>query len=122
MTHNVSLALEANMGRDWRARFEATLKRPAEIEVIEADGSVMPFSRGVVSRSLMAIGLGPEMGYRLANTLENRLWRSGEHQVTRPYLRRLITQLLQEEAGEQYACMYDVLHNFRLSGTPTIVL
>ena len=46
----------------------------------EPDGSVMPFSRGVVSRSLMAIGLGPEMGYRLANTLENRLWRSYDWQ------------------------------------------
>lgn len=122
MAHNVALALEANLGRDWRVLFEATLSRPAEIAVEEPDGSLMPFSRGVVSRSLMAIGLGPEMGYRLANTLEDRLWRSGEHQVTRPYLRRLITQLLQEEAGEQYARMYDVLHNFKLSGTPTIVL
>lgn len=122
MTHNVALALEANMGRDWRARFEATLKRPAEIEVIEADGSTLPFSRGVVSRSLMAIGLGPEMGYRLANKLENGLWRNSEHRVTRPRLRQLLTELLEDEAGERYARLYDVLHNFKLSGTPTIVL
>ncbi len=122
MTHNVALALEANLGRDWRALFEATLSRPAEIAVEESGGSLLPFSRGVVSRSLMAIGLGPEMGYRLANTLENRLWRSGSHQVTRPQLRELVTQLLQEEAGEQFARLYDVLHNFKLSGTPTVVL
>lgn len=122
LAHSVSLALEASFGRDRRARFEATLARPAEIEVIEDDGTRLPFSRGVVSRSMMAIGLGPEMSYRLANTLESRLWSQQEHQVKRARMRQLVTELLQEEAGESFARRYDLLHSFKLSGQPTIVL
>ena len=122
LAHNVSLALEASFGRDRRARFEATLSRPAEIEVLEEGGGSLPFSRGVISRSMMAIGLGPEMSYRLASTLETRLWGKGEHRVSRQRLRQLLTELLKEEAGEQFARRYDLLHSFKLSGQPTIVL
>lgn len=122
LAHHVALALEAGYGHDRRAMFEATLGRPAELEVIEYDGSSMPFSRGVVSRSMMAIGLGPEMSYRLASTLENRLWRQGDPRVHRGRMRELVTDILREEAGEQFARRYELLHSFKKSGQPTIVM
>ncbi|HLR45822.1 MAG TPA: hypothetical protein VK092_01585, partial [Deinococcales bacterium] len=122
VSHYVALALEADFGRDLRARFEGGLTRPAEIEVAEPGGAVLPFSRGVMSRSMMAVGLGPETAYRLASRLESDLWDRQEHTVARSRLRELITRALREESGEQFADRYDQLHSFKLSGRPTIVL
>lgn len=122
MAHYVALALEADYGRDMRARYEGSLTRPAEIEVVEPGGGTMPFSRGVMSRSMMAIGLGPEVAYRLSSQLESGLWHRQEHTVARGRLRELVTAVLRDEAGEQFASRYDHLHSFKLSGRPSIVL
>jgi len=122
VAHYVAVALEAEHGRDVRARYESSLARPAEIEVVEPGGGVMPFSRGVMSRSMMSIGLGTELAYRLASGLESDLWHRQEHSVPRSRLRELVTAVLREETGEQFASRYDQLHAFKLSGRPTIVL
>ena len=122
VSHLVAMALEASYGGETRARFEATLGRPAEIDIIEPDGSAMPFSRGVVSRSMMAVGLGPEMSYRLATAIESRLWNRPEQRVPRSEIRAIVTEKLRDEAGEQFARRYDLLHSFKDSSRPTIVL
>lgn len=122
VSHLVSMALEASYGRDMRSKYEATLGRPAEIEIVEPDGTALPFSRGVVSRSMMAVGLGPEMSYRLANALESRLWSQQQQRVPRSEIRETVTRMLREQAGEQFARRYELLHSFKDSGRPTIVL
>lgn len=120
--HTVALALDAGFGREVRVRYESTLSRPAELQIVGADGKGLPFSRGVLARSVMAVGLGPEMAYRLATELERELWRRGEQEITRPQMRQWLTKLLAEEAGEEYARRYDVLHRIRVSGESIIVM
>ncbi len=120
--HAVAIALEAGLGREVRMRYEASLSRPAELHVVEADGGILPYSRGVLARSVMAIGLGPEMAYRLANLAEDELWRGTQHRVPRSQVRALLIRLLTQEAGEDFARRYEVLHSLRSFGEPIVVL
>jgi 2-phosphoglycerate kinase len=76
----------------------------------------------VLARSLMAVGLGPELAYALARQVEDILWRSGEQLIKRATVRQIMTGLLQEEAGEEFARRYELLHSLRSSAEPIIVL
>jgi 2-phosphoglycerate kinase len=122
LSHVVALALEASFGRELRLRYESTVNHPVELQVVEGDGAALPYSRGVLARSIMAVGLGPELAYGFAKQVEDVLWRSGERLVEQDTVRRIIIELLSEEAGEEFARRYQLLHSLRSSGEPVIVL
>lgn len=120
--HVVALGLEAGFGRELRLHYERTVNHPLELLVLEPGGGALPYSRGVLARSLMAVGLGPELSYALARQVEDILWRSGEQLIKRSTVRQIMTGLLQEEAGEEFARRYELLHSLRSSAEPIIVL
>lgn len=122
LAHVVALSLEARYGREARLKYEATLSDPVELYVSELDGSKLPYSRGILARSLMSVGLGPELSYNLAKRIEDILWRSGERDVTRARVRREVDRLLMEEAGADFARRYQLLHRLRQSERPVIIL
>lgn len=122
LAHMVALALEGRYGREARLKYEATLKDPVDLYVLEPDGSRLPYSRGILARALMSVGLGPELAYNLAKRIEDILWRSGERHVTRARVRREVDRLLMEEAGVDFARRYQLLHQLRQSERPVIVL
>lgn len=119
----VASALEARFGRDVRARYEASLALAAELVVIEEGRSAgLPFSRGVLAQSLLAIGLDPELSHRLARRTEDQLWRLGVAEVRPERVRTLVRRLVQEEAGEEFARRYDLLRRLRHADRPVVVV
>lgn len=118
----VASALEARFGRDVRARYEATLSLAAELVVVEEAGGGLPFSRGVLAQSLLAIGVDPEISHRLARRTEDRLWRLGSARVTSAQVRRVVRRLLQEEAGDEFARRYLLLRKLRRLERPLVVI
>jgi 2-phosphoglycerate kinase len=122
LAHMVALALEARYGREARLKYEATLSDPVDLFVLEQDGTRLPYSRGILARALMSVGLGPELAYHFAKKIEDVLWRSGERSVTRARVRREVDRLLIEEAGVDFARRYQLLHRLRQSERPVIVL
>lgn len=122
LPQRVALALEARYGREKRVRYEATLDRPSDLLVVEPDGSALPYSRGVLARSLTALGLGQELSHHLAKRVEEGLWRSGGRSVERRDVRRWVQRLLVEEAGEEFARRYELMRSVRRPERPIVVM
>ncbi len=119
----VASALEARFGRDVRARYEATLALAAEMVVVEEGRAAgLPFSRGVLAQSLLAVGLDPELSHRLARRTEDQLWRLGSPRVDSEKVRAVVRRLLQDEAGEEFARRYVLLRSLRRAERPVVVL
>ncbi len=122
LAHLTSLALEARVGRDARIRYEAQLSALPDLQVVEAGGARFPFSRGILARSLMVSGLGPDLAYSFATDLETVLLHKGHDSVERDALHQEVRQFLNEEAGEEFARRYDLMRNLRRPERPIIVL
>ncbi|UCH26562.1 MAG: hypothetical protein JSV66_02635 [Trueperaceae bacterium] len=122
LTHSVAQELEANFGREVRNRYEASLTQATEIIVADAGGLAAPFSRGILARSLMTIGLGLEHSYTLSKSLEDALWRSELFRVDHLQLRREVARMLRAEVGEDFARRYELLRSARHPERPLIVL
>lgn len=121
LAHRVALALEARYGRELRLRYEASVSQTTDLFIIE-EGHELPYSRGILAQSLMAIGLGPELSHNLAKRVEDVLWRRGEVRVSRSDLRREVLELLLEEAGEEFARRYELMRAVRRPERPVVVL
>lgn len=122
LAHLVALALEARFGRDLRIKFEAQSEGSAEIQVVEKSGVSFPFSRGILARSLMAIGLGPDQSYAFSKNIENVLVHKGLTQVSRNALHEEVGAFLQEEAGDEFARRFELMRAVRQPDKPIIIL
>lgn len=122
LPQRVALALEARYGRETRVRYEGTLHAQADLLVRERDGASWPFSRGILARSLTAIGLAPELAYQLTKRVEEALWREVGAVAEREDVRNRVTQLLRREAGEEFARRYDLMRLVRQPEHPIVVL
>lgn len=122
LAHRVALALEARYGREMRLKYEASVSQTTDLLVVEEDGQELPYSRGILAQSLMAIGLGPELSHNLAKRVEDALWRLGDVRVERERLRHEVLHLLVEEAGEEFARRYDLMRAVRQPDRPIVVL
>lgn len=122
LSHLVALALEARFGRDLRIRFEAQSEGTAEIQVLEKDDVSFPFSRGILARSLMAIGLGPDLAYAFTKSLEEVLVHKNLTRISREALYKEISAFLYEEAGEEFARRFELMRAVRQPDKPIIIL
>jgi len=122
LAHQTALTIGARYGREARARFEAAQDGPSELWVLQDDGVRVPYSRGILAQSLMALGLGPEMSHQLAKRAEALLWRLGKHDLPLAALRESVKRLLLQEAGEEFVRRYELLHTLRRPERPLIIL
>ena len=75
LARRVASVIEVRHGREARLRYEAQTHRPFEIRVPLGAGADMPYSRGLLARSLMAVGLGPDFHrHNLAKRVEEALY------------------------------------------------
>ncbi|ADI15142.1 AAA family ATPase [Truepera radiovictrix] len=121
LVHYTALAIGARYGQEARARFEAKAGAPSEL-LVRRDGGALPYSRGILAQSLMALGLAPELSHGLAKRTELLLWRLGEREVSVETVRRTVKKLLLQEAGEEFVRRYELLHSVRSPTKPLIVL
>lgn len=66
----------------------------------------LPYSKGLMASSLLAVGLGPGRAYTIAEQLEQHLMDQGRAIVTVDELRRAVAALVREEVGEDLADRY----------------
>jgi len=122
LARRVAVALEGRYGRDLRLRYEALTRQSLELKVLEEDGVEMPFSRGILAQSVMAVGLGPEFSHNLAKRVEEALYRSEQPIVQRLEVRREVVRLLRDEAGDEFARRYELMRAVRRPDRPIILL
>jgi len=94
---------------------------PPDIE-ITGPGESTPFSKGILSQSLLAAALDQGGAFDVARRIEERLIREGRGQVERRELRRIAYETLRASAGERVAERYLVWRRFQEPEKPVIVL
>jgi 2-phosphoglycerate kinase len=119
----ITAEIEELFGPAARTRYAGRQALAGEIFVEEGEGEPrVPFSKGVLAQSVMAVGLSPDSAYRLARDVERRLREAGSTVATRDYLRRTVSEELLEEAGEEVARRYHLLRSVRRAVRPVHLL
>lgn len=80
------------------------------------------FSKGILSQSLLAAGVTPELANRLARLTERQLRRAEDRVISRRDIREQVEALLERELGRDVAMRYRLLQLIRHPPRPLIVL
>jgi 2-phosphoglycerate kinase len=119
----ITRQIERRFGRAARRRYTGRQALAGEIFVEEAEGEPrVPFSKGVLAQSVMAVGLSPDAAYRLAREVEGTLRESDAAIFSRSALRKLVSSKIQSEAGEEIARRYSLLRSMRRMVKPVHLL
>lgn len=94
---------------------------PMSIRVVGPEGD-LPFSKGLLSQSLLAAALEPNHAFDVARELEVQLHRHGYREISRRELRRLTFETLMREVGPQAAERYLVWRKYQDPERPVILL
>lgn len=122
LARRVALALEGRFGRETRLRYEMATSTALELRVRGPGGDALPYSRGILAQSLMAIGLAPDLSHNIAKRAETALYASGASVVPRDLVREHVVRLLKREAGEEFAQRYLTMREARRRERPMVVL
>lgn len=122
LARRVALILEGRFGRDVRLRYEMITSTSFEIRVHEPGGAALPYSRGILAQSLMAVGLSPELSHNLAKRVETALYAMDVTVVKREQVRDQMVKLLEKEAGDEFARRYQMMRQARRRDKPLVVL
>lgn len=63
-----------------------------------------PYSKGILTRSLVEVGVPLEVAYRIASNFESQL--KGKREITREGLRHQVAECLREELGGEFSQAY----------------
>ena len=89
---------------------------------ITGHGKGLPFSKGILSQSLLAAALDPSDAFDVARQIERELVALGIREVERRDLRRLTYQILSRSAGQQAAERYLVWRRYQEPDKPVVIL
>jgi len=81
-----------------------------------------PFSKGILSQSLLAAALEPNEAFDVARSIERELLERGVREIARSDLRRLAYEILGAEVGPQAAERYLVWRRYQEPDRPVIIL
>lgn len=90
--------------------------------VVTGHGSELPFSKGILSQSLLAAAIEPNDAFDVAREIEQDLLARGIDQIDRRELRRAAFETLQGRAGPQIAERYLIWRRFQEPERPVILL
>jgi 2-phosphoglycerate kinase len=85
-------------------------------------GASRPFSKGILSQSLLAAAIDPNEAFDVAREIEGELVRSGVTEMDRHDLRRLTYETLSRQVGPQTAERYLVWRMYQEPERPVILL
>lgn len=85
-------------------------------------GAMVPFSKGILSQSLLAAGVDPGDAWEVAREIELELRRRGTLEVGRKRLRRLAYETLCERVGDAAGRDYLIWRRFQEPDRPVILL
>ncbi len=93
----------------------------ADIEVV-GDGASRPFSKGILSQSLLAAALDPNEAFDVAREIQRELIEKGTRRIERRELRRHTYETLRRTAGAKTAERYLVWRRYQDGDRPVIIL
>jgi 2-phosphoglycerate kinase len=101
----------------------ATLRgaSPPELSVIYPDQRPVPFSRGLLAQSLLAVGLDLDRAYRLVVEAQRELQAAGVRSLDNRELARWVGDLLERWEGADVAGRYRVLRRIRRLPRPLVI-
>ena len=82
----------------------------------------VPFSKGILSRSLSAAGLDPSVAYSTALQIQEKLLSEKRKTISRRKLRRIVYSQLLEVHGQEAGERYLVWRHARFSNKPVVLL
>ena len=89
---------------------------------VEQNGSSSPFSKGILTQSLQATGLEPNVAYDVARNIESQLIEKQRRNIPRSEIRLLTLKVLRDQYGEVYAERYRIWREFETIARPMIIL
>jgi len=93
------------------------------IRVIEKGDKVsLPFSRGILTRSITSVGIDVDLAYSIAIEVQEELVKKGKTIVTKDEIRKLTYQKLIEKGFKEEAKRYIFWRRFRKMKVPLIIL
>lgn len=98
-----------------------TAETSSEIS-IRGPGDGLPFSKGVLSRSLLATAVDPAEAFAVARAIEQKLVSSGVREIDRHELRDLTYGVLRRRLGDEIAERYLLWRRFESPDRPVILL
>jgi 2-phosphoglycerate kinase len=90
--------------------------------VVHGKGGDRPFSKGMLSQSLLAAALEPNDAYDVARDIERELLRQQRFEIDRPELRRITFDMVTRRSGERAAERYLVWRHYEDPSRPVILL
>jgi 2-phosphoglycerate kinase len=100
---------------------ESRIPVPVDI-LVRGKGRGQPFSKGVLSQSLLAAAIDPNDAFDVARDIERRLLARGLREVDRVVIRRLAFETLSVRIGPQAAERYLVWRQYEDPERPVILL
>ena len=97
-------------------------KGQAPAILVRGTTSEVPFSKGILSRSLQASGLEPSIAYDIARQTEADLLRKNLREINRSKLRRLIYEAISRNHDSDFADRYLLWRFFKSPDKPLIIL
>jgi len=93
-----------------------------DLIVVSSEGSELPYSRGLTAASIAGSGLPPDKAYAVAETVLQRLLRSGIKTVDADTLEEVIAETIEELAGTRFAANYRRWRSVSQLDRPLIIL
>lgn len=90
--------------------------------LVRRGASMVPFSRGILARSLLKLGIDSTRAYDIASQLAEELRAEGMSQVTSQHLARLLSERLAVLADVDVAVRYEKMRLFKRSPRPLVLL
>jgi len=114
-------AVQEILGGEAPDDHQPPLPLPAEIRV-QGEGGAQPFSKGILSQSLLAASLDPNDAFDAAREIEAQLYRRRIRSITRHELRSLANETLESRFGPKTAARYLVWRRYEEPERPVIIL
>ncbi len=95
---------------------------PVDIAIVGSEGKGLPFSKGVLSQSLLAAAIEPNDAFDVAREIERELVARDVRQIDRRDLRRLAYQMLSRQMGEATGERYLQWRKYQNPERPVIIL
>lgn len=94
----------------------------SDVLMVRRGSAVVPFSRGILARSLLKLGLDATRAYDIASRLSDDLQAEGVTLVTSQHLARILSERLGRYAGLDLCQRYEKLRLFKRSTRPLVLL
>jgi 2,3-bisphosphoglycerate-independent phosphoglycerate mutase len=113
--------LESMFGAGVPGTLVAPIPAVPEIEVVTGDSEPIPFSRGLLARSMYAAGVDLDRAYRLVTEVQDSLRKEGLQRLGSDELVRRVGDLLERSEGSGTAARYRVVRSLRRLPKPVVI-